>query len=302
MTLYNTEILLGRGSSAIISVDVDKYPNGEPLIKPDTPWSLPHEEETHSMLLRPKTMDSFFAAMFYVDALQDRGYTTPHLIFPFALGARQDRLNTSGDFLFTAKSIAKEINLRNFPSVTVVDCHSEVMPALIDRCRNIPLAKLISLWSSGINLKNAQYDGVISPDAGAEKRASAVAVALGVPLIHGWKKRNVTTGALDGFGIEPIEPWPKSAVKRGDYHPRFLIVDDICDGGGTFVGLADHIKNYRVKCNLDLLVTHGLFSNGVVGLYKYFDTIFTTDSIIRDFGQSNLVEIKICESLLRGTL
>lgn len=285
-------------------IPLEKYPNNEPLLKLKEPWSRPSNMR-NSLVLRPKTIDAFMTAMFYVDALQERGYLTPHLIFPFALGARQDRLNTSGDFLFTAKSIAKEINMRNFPSVTVVDCHSEVMPALIDRCRNVSLASVVEPFGK-VNLKNVKYDGVISPDAGAEKRASAVAKVLGLPLYHAWKKRDVTTGELSGFGIEDL---PAYSRRNAAGVPIFLIVDDICDGGGTFVGLADKIKNYHVRCNLDLLVTHGLFSQSFSELYKRFDAIYTTDSIIRDLrdmnqnvGGSFVKQIDICEPLLRGQL
>lgn len=287
-----------------------KYPNNEPFYKPKLPWNLPSETiEEYSMLLRPKTIDALMAALFYVDAIQERGYYTPHLIFPFALGARQDRLNTSGDFLFTAKSIAKEINLRNFPTVTVVDCHSEVMPALIDRCRNVSLANIIV--SPSFSLSGNRYDGVISPDAGAEKRASAVAKVLGLPLYHAWKKRDVATGELTGFGVQELPAWARDTINTNRSIPRYLIVDDICDGGGTFVGLAKHIKEYVVRCDLDLLVTHGLFSQGLKSLATYFDTIYTTDSVLTDVNDlcRNAVQsadfvkqISICTPLIRGEL
>ena len=308
--ISNAEIIVSNATFCSSDVNVKRYPNGEPLITPQAPWRSGGGSvvpEPFNMLLRPKSIDTFMAAMFYIDAVQERGLQTPHLIFPFALGARQDRLNTSGDFLFTAKSIAKEINMRNFPSVTVVDCHSEVMPALIDRCRNVSLASLIKTPHFSINGK--MYDGVISPDAGAEKRASAVAKELGLPLFHAWKKRDVTTGELSGFGVQELPNWSKSLNRSNIGRPRFIVVDDICDGGGTFVGLAKHITEYVVACDLDLLVTHGLFSQSFSELYKRFDAIYTTDSIIRDLcdmnqnvGGSFVKQIDICAPLLRGTL
>jgi ribose-phosphate pyrophosphokinase len=308
--MINAEIVIGSRPEAFQEIVIGHYPNNEPLVKISEPWAKPNRSkmvEPYNILLRPKTIGTFMAAMFYVDALRERGYEIPNLIFPFALGARQDRLNTSGDFLFTAKSIAKEINMRNFPSVTVVDCHSEVMPALIDRCRNVSLASLIKTPHFSINGK--MYDGVISPDAGAEKRASAVAKELGLPLFHAWKKRDVTTGELSGFGVQELPNWSKSLNRSNIGRPRFIVVDDICDGGGTFVGLAKHITEYVVACDLDLLVTHGLFSQSFSELYKRFDAIYTTDSIIRDLcdmnqnvGGSFVKQIDICAPLLRGTL
>jgi ribose-phosphate pyrophosphokinase len=292
----------------LVRLDAHKYPNGEPLINIVQGGLLFVPPKV--MLLRPKSIDTFFAAMFFVDALVERGHTVPKLIFPFALGARQDRLNMTGDFLFTAKSIAKEINMRNFPSVTVVDCHSEVMPALIDRCRNVSLALILrGLYPYTHPIDKTLYDGVISPDAGAEKRANAVATGLGLPLYHAWKKRDVATGALNGFGVQELPMWSKSTNRSNVGRPRFLVVDDICDGGGTFVGLAKHITEYVVACDLDLLVTHGLFSQSFSELYKHFDTIYTTDSIVRDLrdmnqnvGGSFVKQIDICDTLLRGQL
>ena len=51
------------------------------------------------------------------------------------------------------------------------------------------------------------------------------------------------------------------------------MVDDICDGGGTFLGLADALA----ACGagpLTLAVTHGLFTRGRGDLAKVFDRIF----------------------------
>jgi ribose-phosphate pyrophosphokinase len=56
-----------------------------------------------------------------------------------------------------------------------------------------------------------------------------------------------------------------------------LIVDDICDGGGTFIGLAKELKKHNAG-NLYLSVSHGIFSKGLKELNQYFTNIFTTDS------------------------
>ncbi|MAX71916.1 MAG: hypothetical protein CMC76_12600 [Flavobacteriaceae bacterium] len=56
-----------------------------------------------------------------------------------------------------------------------------------------------------------------------------------------------------------------------------LIVDDICDGGGTFIGLAKELKKHNAG-NLYLAVSHGIFSKGLEELNQYFTKIFTTDS------------------------
>jgi ribose-phosphate pyrophosphokinase len=57
-----------------------------------------------------------------------------------------------------------------------------------------------------------------------------------------------------------------------------MIVDDICDGGRTFIKLAKAIQNQRPNAKIYLVVTHGIFSAGFDELSKWFEGIYTTDS------------------------
>jgi ribose-phosphate pyrophosphokinase len=64
----------------------------------------------------------------------------------------------------------------------------------------------------------------------------------------------------------------------------FVIIDDICDGGATFIGIAEAIHNFRkdYKCifgKIDLIVTHGVFSKGFTELTKCIDNIYCTNSV-----------------------
>ena len=55
-------------------------------------------------------------------------------------------------------------------------------------------------------------------------------------------------------------------------HAHCIVVDDICDGGGTFIGLAKLLKGRgAIKCTL--AVTHGLFTKGFDKLADHFDEI-----------------------------
>ncbi len=272
--------ILGEGKR-IQTIDINQYPDGMPLI-------TARPVDIKRILIRPNNLSDFMAAMFWIDARHERGFSTPELIIPYFPGARQDRLNLTGDYLFTVKSIAKEINMRFFPGVTIVDPHSEVAPALIDRCRVVSTHNYISI-------PEGKYRAIISPDAGAEKRAGKVAQKLGIPLLHAWKTRNVTTGVITGFGFEPIT--------YGD--SKLLIVDDICDGGGTFTGLADAISDDRKqtggpRIKLDLFVTHGMFTKGTEILTTRFGHVYCTDSV--DGPRENIIEIPICDKLLLGRL
>jgi ribose-phosphate pyrophosphokinase len=57
-----------------------------------------------------------------------------------------------------------------------------------------------------------------------------------------------------------------------------FIVDDICDGGGTFAGTAKVLRE-KGAGKVNLIVSHGIFSRGPV--IESIDTIYTTDSYKR---------------------
>jgi ribose-phosphate pyrophosphokinase len=260
-------------NGVVHDIAITEYADGAPLIKQRI------DLNEARILFRPNSMKEFVAAMFWCDAMDERYDGYPHLVLPFVPGARQDRLNDEGDALFTLKSVAKMINERSFASVTVVDPHSYVTPALIDRCIVIPAVDCIQSYTRRIA-------GVVSPDAGAEKRASSIAKFFHVPLFHAWKSRDIETGAITGFGVEE-----SISELRGK---RVLVADDICDGGGTFVGLADQLDAHGVAA--DLYVTHGLFTQGTARLKSRFRHVWTTDSVLNN--ATGVDVMRVCERLL----
>lgn len=255
------------------NLNVSQYPDGTPMVaKPDIPYDINIE----TMVLRPKTMEAFFTGMFVADALEERGKKIKTLVLPFVPGARQDRLNPVGDFLFTAKSVARTINERKFDRVVLLDPHSNVITGLIDRADVYPFASIVGNY-------NSNYDAIIAPDAGAGARAREFADLMskvagrGIEVIQAHKTRNVETGQLSGFEV---------SVKRGK---NYLVVDDICDGGGTFVGLGNKILEQGATA--DLFVTHGIFSKGTEKLNKIYDVVTTTDSTLFEKYDSQVISL-----------
>lgn len=262
-----------------VPIDVREYPDGMPLIE----WQQiePVKDATElTLLLRPRSLTAFFGAMFLVDALLARKHRDIDLILPLVPGCRQDRANQTGDYLITLSSFAKAINDRGFRSVTVLDPHSDVTPGLIRGCRIVQAADMI-------NAPAGKYSAVIAPDGGAEKRAQKVASKLNVPLIHAWKTRDVGTGNISGFGMELPH------IERGSLA---LVVDDMCDAGGTFIGLSDVIDAAGIKAHL--WVTHGLFTKGTERLLERYSHVYCSDSVSGQ--RDGVIEIEVCEKLLKG--
>lgn len=243
------------------SIDVGLYSDNTPYVKAGHLFSEGFNLKPEKAVIEVKTISEFHAAMMLGHTLKDLRWNVS-LYMPFAFGARQDRRNISGDILFGAKYYADIINSVGFDTVTIVDPHSNVIAGLINNRRIITAGDVLKAMSPKFG---SYYAGVIAPDAGATARAYDVAEKIGVPrVIQAWKHRDVSNGSITGFGIEPIE--------AGEY----LMVDDICDGGGTFNGLASILPD-GVVC--DLYVTHGIFSQGLRELKKNFKKIITTDSV-----------------------
>lgn len=262
-------VLFYRSEGVIREEPIERYPSGEPRIAPPT-------YRPDAVLIRTTNLGDLFAGLAWIDGFLARGYPAPHLVLPFVPGGRQDRLLGATDFLFTIRTVAKFINALGLPSVTICDPHSDVTPALIDRCRVAPATIPADV----------EYAGVIAPDAGAEKRGTKVATTLGAPVYRAWKSRDLSTGKITGFGCEPLG--------KGHY----LVVDDLCDGGGTFVGLGQQFDPHLVL--LDLFVTHGLFTHpeGAEVLSPHYQTVYCSDSTAGE--KLGATVIPICGSLLLG--
>lgn len=245
---------------------VSLYSDSTPMVKTDQWENICNKADT--LVLRADSLQEFMVGMFLVDVINDRSNKINTLVLPYLPGARQDRSNPTGDVLFTAKSIAKEINSREFDKVISVDPHSPTMPVLINNFVEYPLAKLYEkLWRG--------YGGVIAPDNGAGHRAAIAAGVIsrdqfqedstGKGYLWATKTRDVSTGRITGFQVPELVPGT-----------HYLVVDDICDGGGTFIGLGEKIKEQGAYA--DLFVTHGIFSKGTTALHKFYKNIYTTDT------------------------
>lgn len=110
---------------------------------------------------------------------------------------------------------------------------------------------------------------LISPDEGAAKRYDLSKYDM--MTFTGGKKRDPETGKLTGFHID------KDIAGAG----AALIVDDICDGGGTFIGLAEEIRKFAPNILLGLYTSHGIYSKGLEPLTAQFRWVFSSDYTFR---------------------
>lgn len=124
---------------------------------------------------------------------------------------------------------------------------------------------------------------IVAPDAGAAKKAMAVAKQYNLPFIAAEKVRNASTGEITATKIDAPQ-----------VINNFLICDDICDGGRTFTELAKVLRNGRANVHIALYVTHGIFSKGYAVFDGLIDKIFTTDTFLPEIPKhEHLAEVLV---------
>ena len=193
-----------------------------------------------------------------VDALrQSYGNMDINLDCPYLPYARQDRVCAQGESL-SLKVFANILNALNFKTVTVADVHSDVALALINNVRNIPVEVTIRRFDD-IFTGNPI---LVAPDAGSIKKVLKVAQKCNLVMARADKIRDVETGDI----IDTV-------VYNLPSNKPVLVIDDICDGGRTFIELAKAMQE-RTAQPLSLYVTHGIFSKGLDELLVYYDKIY----------------------------
>ena len=88
-----------------------------------------------------------------------------------------------------------------------------------------------------------------------------------IPIAFCKKKRCTETGAILETELEEIDCKGKT----------ILIVDDICDGGATFVQLADKLKEQGAE-SVSLFVTHMIASKGLQAL-AIFENVYYINKV-----------------------
>lgn len=226
--------------------------------------------------------DSILALAMTVDALK-RQYPRADLglLMPYTMYARQDRACNKGEALGISV-FGDIINSLGFSSVVVLDAHSMVTQAAIKRSHIVEQFDIFG----GIKQSWREWT-IVAPDAGATKKCEDFAKRVGAKGVLTFNKvRDMETVEITSLvPNQPIE------VNAGG---KYMVLDDICDGGRTFVGVAEVIGSYDEDATIELAVTHGIFSYGVDVVLDIYNHVYTTNSFRQDLlGDHKLTVIEI---------
>lgn len=210
-----------------------------------------------------RNADDIMTLLLLTDALRRQaGTEVPiDLDMPYLPYARQDRVCSPGEAL-SVKVFSGLINAQGYRSVTITDPHSDVGPALLDRVRvrdaSVFLRQVLEdpVFRNGVTL--------LAPDAGALRRVQTLARQFGIDqVVSAQKQRDPLSGRITGLTL--TAPLPPSRP--------VLVVDDICDGGRTFLELARAMPQ-PPEGGCFLYITHALFSQGTDALLAAYDKVF----------------------------
>ena len=230
-------------------IDAFSFPGGERHVNVA---KIP-EADRYIVEARILNSDDLMDTMLTCDALKRVNGAPLTLLIPYFPYGRQDRVCASGDPL-SLEVVCKMLEGLGLHEIVTLDPHSP-LPDNITQLTNQHFVNTVYM--------HLTPDFLICPDAGARKKYDFFSR---MPTVFCGKKRDPKTGKLSGFEIVDMTIAPE----RGDVG---LVVDDICDGGGTFLGLADLFPQ-----KLCLAVTHGIFSKGLDPLFQKYSQIFTTTS------------------------
>jgi ribose-phosphate pyrophosphokinase len=260
----NTVKINGRGQS----VKSWTFPGGERNVRleDDKFWK---PGAVASITCDYKGSDDLVDLILLVNALRHGGISKISLNIPYFPFARQDRVMVGGE-AHALQAVVQVINMLNFTQVFCKDPHSDVLEALLTP-GTLVVEHQWEIWQSiqGTTAPKA-VAALVSPDAGALKKIYKLANILKWPVITASKKRDVTTGQILSTSLD---------CEYLTGYDELYIIDDICDGGRTFIELAKVIRNRGFLGKLVLCVTHGIFSNGLTPEFDIFDKIYCENNI-----------------------
>lgn len=184
------------------------------------------------------------------------------LSIPYLPYARQDK-DVANDKTFALKVFLDVLEKSDlFLHITTEDAHNPLKIGSIDnKVPNDTIQAVIS---------KVKPDIICFPDKGASQRGYTT---NGLPTIFLDKKRNQLTGKIEGIEY------------NGDINvsgKRILILDDLCDRGGTFMSAAKLLKDLN-STEVILYTTHGIYSGGTKLIFDNgIDRIFNKNGEVTD--------------------
>lgn len=177
----------------------------------------------------------------------------------YLMGMRMDRV-MDFNMPFNLKIVANMINSINPAEVHTFEPHSDVT------------TELIKNWHGNLSHPMPNFSEYLPmlPDSGAAARYQFL---YNIPVLSGNKTRD-PEGGITEYSIINEE----LLADENHKDKPIIVLDDLCDGGSTFVELAKTVKAIDPNRKLAIWITHMVNELGIERLKEWYDEIYFTNS------------------------
>lgn len=257
-----------------------KYPDGSSYVKVNR-----YEKD---FTFRIESYEDLWTLNQLIDVYSDHGLV-PTITIPCLLDTQADRRFNSNES-FGLKLIVKFLSGLNADFKVFHPHNSDALEFGADNIEVIDNSQFLKSCVQQVydlfneeGLMSEKQVIIMSPDAGMYKTLMKSCDKIG------WTGE--TYSASKSRSCENGKSKLIQIVDRGDFNGEdILIVDDICVGGGTFIGLAKLLKERN--CGKIYACFSHITSNKVnPELFKVFDKVFTTNSknVVKEY--EGMVEV-----------
>lgn len=245
-----------------IKYKIHNFPDGHNHI--ELLGSFNKADKIH-VITRIKNSDDLFIVKQICQILKDTCAAKICLDIVYLYTARMDRKMSLGE-AFDLKIVVEDLVRLDVSGITILSIHNEF--AFYNLLNQIGSKGGIFVdqgfsYLSEI-LKKEDYI-ICYPDEGSYKRCYDGRKEC----IICSKKRDKDNNIL----YFKIEKAPKSIKNK-----RIIVIDDLCDGGGTFVGISSLLSEKYPNIKKDIFVTHAIQKSGIDKLSSSYDQVYITNS------------------------
>jgi ribose-phosphate pyrophosphokinase len=243
--------------------DLIEYPDGQKSIR----LRLYKISKKHPVTIkcRIKDFSELEVLICLIEALRKNDYYLETISFAYLFGMRSDRAFSEGEPNYFRDVLAPIINSLEIPNVKLFLPHNEIVMKTI----NATLMEELPPFSASYSLYGDESSNFI------ERSMLFSQEHKSHNLGHFKKIRDKELGNI----TVALGEYTLLRLSRIDKSIPIILIDDLCDAGGTFIAAAKYLRDeLKLQNELNLFVGHGLFTKGLDPLLEHFNKIICTNS------------------------
>lgn len=231
------------------TIKINRFPDGEVQVGiPNMDRRLPAE-----IIWHVRNAEELFCLIQIGDILKRQEIIVERLYIPYLMSARNDRVM---DFNYSVnlRLVVDVVNQINAKKVIIAEPHSRRMYDLV---KNLIAVSVLD------ELNENEYN-ICYPDVGAQDRYERK--FRNINVLYGTKKRvgqDIINFAIEADNYDPTKP--------------IMVIDDLCDGGGTFLGIRKELEKFNPVKTI-LAVTHAVQIEGIQKVAEVYDEVIISNT------------------------